>query len=185
MFAIQRDGSADDDWTPYSGEKKVDLGAAYQKYELVFRMTGETDLKSVLSISMGAVDGVQITQKHRICIDNIVLEKTEAPVEPEVPAGENLLKNGDFSSGETDWTKAVTSPGEATITFAQNKVVINITNVGDQDWSVQLKQEGIKLEKGCTYRMKFKAKSTKARTIKCGLMNASYAWYGGKIQRRQ
>ena len=65
---------------------------------------------------------------------------TEAPVEPEVPAGENLLKNGDFSNGETDWTKAVTSPGEATITFAQNKVVINITNVGDQDWSVQLKQ---------------------------------------------
>lgn len=179
MFAIQRDGSADDDWTPYSGEKKVDLGAVYQKYELVFRMASETDLKSVLSISMGAVDGVQITQKHRICIDNIVLEKTEAPVEPEVPAGENLLKNGDFSNGETDWIKAVTSPGAATITFAQNKAVVNITNVGDQDWSVQLKQEGIKLEKGCTYRMKFKAKSTKARTIKCDLMNASYDWYGG------
>ena len=89
------------------------------------------------------------------------------------------MKNGDFSNGETDWIKAVTSPGAATITFAQNKAVVNITNVGDQDWSVQLKQEGIKLEKGCTYRMKFKAKSTKARTIKCDLMNASYDWYGG------
>lgn len=77
MFAIQRDGSQDDDWTPYSGEKVVSLGSTYQTYEIVFRMEHETDLKSVLSISMGAVDHEQISQKHRICIDEILLEKTE------------------------------------------------------------------------------------------------------------
>ena len=41
-------------------------------------MTEETDLESVLSISMGAVGGTQMTEKHRVCIDNISLEKTEA-----------------------------------------------------------------------------------------------------------
>ena len=79
MFAIQRDGSADDDWTPYSGEKIVQLGQEYQTYEIVFQMSHPTDLNAVLSISMGAVDGRQIDQQHRICIDEICLEKIEAP----------------------------------------------------------------------------------------------------------
>ena len=79
MFAIQRDGTVDDDWKPYSGEKVVTLGKTYQTYEIVFQMTHPTDLKSVLSISMGAVDGEQISQQHRICIDEIQLEKISAP----------------------------------------------------------------------------------------------------------
>ncbi|MDE7258067.1 MAG: carbohydrate binding domain-containing protein, partial [Lachnospiraceae bacterium] len=77
MFAIQRDGTDDDDWTPYSGESIVELGSDYQTYEIEFLMEAETDLKSVLSISMGAVDGTQINEKHRVCIDNINLEKIE------------------------------------------------------------------------------------------------------------
>lgn len=79
MFAIQRDGSSDDDWTPYSGEKIVELTNKYQTFEIVFQMKNKTDLKSILSISMGAVDGKQITEKHRICIDNIRLDKIDAP----------------------------------------------------------------------------------------------------------
>ena len=67
MFAIQRDGSADDNWTPYSGEKIVQLGADYQTYSVTFQMAYPTDLKAVLSISMGAVAGEQISQQHRIC----------------------------------------------------------------------------------------------------------------------
>ena len=103
MFAIQRDGSSDDDWTPYSGEKIVELGTEYNNYETVFQMTGETDPKALLSISMGAVGGKQITEKHRICIDNINLEKIDAPDIGEQPAGENLLVNSDFSSGNEGW----------------------------------------------------------------------------------
>ena len=77
MFVIQRDGTDDNDWTPYSWEEIVELGRDYQTYVIEFQMEGETDLKSVLSISMGAVDGVQINRKHRICIDNISLEKID------------------------------------------------------------------------------------------------------------
>lgn len=111
MFAIQREGSGDDDWTPYSGEKIAELGNDYNKYEIVFQMTGETEPKAVLSISMGAVDGIQITEKHRICIDNINLEKIDAPDIGEQPIGENLLVNSEFTSGNEGWENAVTPPG--------------------------------------------------------------------------
>ncbi len=79
MFAIQRDGSADDDWTPYSGEEIIQLGADYQTYAITFQMNWPTDEKAVLSISMGAVADEQIDQLHRICIDDILLEKIDAP----------------------------------------------------------------------------------------------------------
>lgn len=85
MFTIQRDGSTHknddgtDDWRPYADTQIVDLGSDYQTYTVVFQMKEDTDYQSVLSISMGAVDGTQISEKHRICIDNINLEKTDAP----------------------------------------------------------------------------------------------------------
>lgn len=179
MFAIQRDGSGDDDWTPYSGEKIVDLKNDYNKYEIVFQMTGETDPKAVLSISMGAFDGIQITEKHRICIDNINLEKIDAPDIGEQPAGENLLVNSDFASGNEGWENAVTDPGAAEVSFENGRAVYNITDVGTEDWNVQLKQNGIVLEQGAHYKVTFKAKSSEARTIKLAMLSPSYTWYGG------
>ncbi|XCP84432.1 carbohydrate binding domain-containing protein [Roseburia hominis] len=179
MFAIQRDGSSDDDWTPYSGEKIVDLTNDYQTYDIEFQMKNETDLKSILSISMGAVGGTQITTRHRICIDNISLEKIEAPEIEEKPIGENMLMNPDFSSGIEGWESAVTAPGEAAATFENNKAVYNITNVGTADWNVQLKQSSITLEQGSRYKVAFKAHSTESRTIKLAMLTAAYDWYGG------
>lgn len=179
MFAIQRDGSGDDDWTPYSGEKIVDLENDYNKYEIVFQMTGETDPKAVLSISMGAFDGIQITENHRICIDNINLEKIDAPDIGEQPAGENLLVNSDFALGSEGWENAVTDPEAAEVSFENGRAVYNITDVGTEDWHVQLKQNGIFLEQGARYKVTFKAKSSEARTIKLAMLSPSYAWYGG------
>ena len=180
MFAIQRDGSGDDDWTPYSGEKIVDLENDYNKYEIVFQMTGETDPKAVLSISMGAVDGIQITEKHRICIDNINLEKIDAPDIGEQPVGENLLANSDFASGSEGWENAVTLPGAADVSFEDGRAVYKISNVGTEDWNVQLKQNGIVLEQGAHYKVTFKAKSSEARTIKLAMLSPSYNWFGGE-----
>ncbi len=179
MFAIQRDGTSDNDWTPYSGEKIIELKDSYQTYDIVFQMKGETDLKAVLSISMGALEGIEINEKHRVCIDNINLEKVDAPEVPVIPEGENMLKNGDFSKGEENWTKAITAPGVANVIFGSNKVIYEVTNVGTDDWNVQLKQAGITLEKGCKYKITFKAKSTAARTIKLAMLSDAYAWYGG------
>lgn len=183
MYALQRDGSADDDWTPYSGTQRIDLTGEYQTFEHVFQMTGETDTATMLSISMGAVNGAQITEAHKVMIDNIRLEETEAPVIEEVPADTNLIKNGNFTDGATDWiSNAITAPGEATTDFSNGKAVYNITNVGNADWNVQLKQENLTLEQGATYTISFKIKSTAARTVKYAFLDPvnSYAWYGGE-----
>ena len=188
MFAIQRDGSSDDNWDPYSGEKVVDLNTGYQTYTLEFKMEKDTDLKSILSISMGAVAGKQISEKHRICIDDIKLEKidaptvTDTPAPTDTPAGGNILKNGDFAKGEEGWDiNAISSPGEASVSVNAGKVVYDIKNVGSEDWNVQLKQNGITLEKGCKYKVTFNATSTEARTIKLAMLSndGKYTWYGG------
>jgi len=193
-YAIQRDGSKhNDDWTPYVQET-VDITGEWKTITKEFQMTEDTDPESVLSLSMGAVGGVQITEQHRICIDDINLEKIEAPATtpepdvptstpvPENPAGENLLKNGDFASGKDSWIEAVTAPGAANISYEDKKAIFDITNVGTEDWNVQFKQEGITLEKGSTYTVKFKATSTADRTIKLAMMSTDgkYTWYGGE-----
>lgn len=184
MFAIQRDGSSDDNWDPYSGEKIVELGKNYQTYTIEFQMKKDTDLKSILSISMGAVDGEQITEKHRICIDNINLEKIDEPEIPEQPTGENILKNGDFANGEEGWTITIANwegcTADATKSFEDNKAVFIINNVGTEDWHIQLKQSDIVLEEGSKYKITFKVVSTKARTIKVAMLSADNEWYGGE-----
>ncbi len=84
MYAIQRDGSKhNDDWLPYTGEQIIDVKADYQTYTLEFQMTEDTDLECVLSISMGAVADIPINDQHRVCIDNILLEKIDAPANAE------------------------------------------------------------------------------------------------------
>lgn len=184
-YALQRDGSVhknadgSEDWTPYC-QKTVDITGEYQTFTQEFKMTEDTDPGTIFNIAMGAVGGTQITEQHRICIDDIVLEKIDAPeIKPE-EAGKNLLKNADFSDDTNNWNIwAISNPATATSVVSNGAVTYNITNVGTEDWNVQLKQEGITLEKGCKYRAKFKVTSTAARTIKLAFLNATYAWYGG------
>ncbi len=73
MFTIQRDGSNDNDWRPYANTQIVDLENEYNKYEIIFDMTEESDSNSIFSISMGAVNNTQITEEHSIYIDNVNL----------------------------------------------------------------------------------------------------------------
>lgn len=187
-YALQRDGSThknaegNEDWTPYCQET-VDLTGEYQTITKEFQMKEDTDPETIFNIAMGAVDGKQIAQQHRICIDDIVLKKIEAPeIKPE-ETGKNLLTNGDFSDETSEWG-INTNDGQggqtATTVVTHGGIVFHVINPGENDWDVQLNQHGFTLEKGCKYRVKFKVTSTKARTIKLGLMdNNCQKWYGG------
>ncbi len=77
MFALQRDGSADDNWIPYSGSCFGDATEEYNTYSVEFTMENPTDEHTILSISLGAVDGIQISDKHTVVIDNILLEELD------------------------------------------------------------------------------------------------------------
>ena len=65
----------------------VTLTSEYQKFTEEFIMTEETDAQAFLSICLGNVGG-QITDQHRIVIDNISLVGAENPT-PENPTPEN------------------------------------------------------------------------------------------------
>lgn len=184
MYALQRDGSSDDNWTPYSGEHVIDLTNEYQTFSHTFKMANDTDPKTVLSISMGAVGGTQITEKHTVVIDNIKLVETD-PVEiPPVVEGKEMIANGDFSEGDAHWEKVVLETGEAEAEFTDGengKATYKITNVGTEDWHIQLKhKEKLTLEKGAEYAVKFNIKSTEARTVKYAFMGTGDKWYGGE-----
>ena len=184
-YALQRNGavhktsSGGEDWTPYC-QKKVSLTNDYQIFSSTFKMTEETDDGTIFNIAMG---GGNITQQHRICIDDIVLEEIdESELEPEV-RGDNLLKNTTFSDNAQNWDiNRWNGDGKemATTETVNDGIVFHISDVGTADWNIQLKQGGINLEHGCDYRLAFKVTSTESRTIKVGFMDKNTEnWYGG------
>lgn len=184
-YALQRNGavhktsSGGEDWTPYC-QKTVSLTNDYQIFSSTFKMTEETDDGTIFNIAMG---GGNITQQHRICIDDIVLEEIdESELEPEV-RGDNLLKNTTFSDNTQNWDINRWNGDRkemATTETVNDGIVFHISDVGTADWNIQLKQGGINLEQGCDYRLAFKVTSTESRTIKVGFMDKNTEnWYGG------
>ena len=193
VVALQRDGAvhkteADaEDWTPYA-QKTFELGSEYQTYEMEFQMNPATAPKSddgaIFNVAMGAVEGARITNQHRICIDNIVLEEIEEPeniIQPK-PYNEELITNGGFTDGSAGWTMGVNSPATGTIGIQDGKLVADITNPGEADWHVQLKHDlDIQVEKNEKYVLSFKASATTTRDVNACLMTGDYKWYGGGI----
>ncbi len=104
--------------------------------------------------------------------------ETENPEEPTV---ENLIQNGDFAEEGTDWTDYIHKEGgaKATVAFTGNKARYEITNAGTEDWNVQLKQEGLAMEKGSKYKVNFKIASSLDRRVRLAIMGANDVWCGG------
>lgn len=75
MWALQRDGSKDDNWIPYSGTQKIKVSGEYQTFEHTFTMSSATDENVIFTISMGAVDGKEINKAHKVYIDDISIEE--------------------------------------------------------------------------------------------------------------
>ncbi|MCR5701393.1 MAG: carbohydrate binding domain-containing protein [Lachnospiraceae bacterium] len=74
-----------------------------------------------------------------------------------------LVKNGKFNAGIAGYTQYTYDSAKAEYTIdsqkEENAFDITISDTGTQDWHVQLYQDGINLEKGKFYRLKFDAKS--------------------------
>ena len=172
MYAIQRDGSADNDWTPYTGSKIIELAGA-NEYETVicdFKMVNDTDEKAILSFTLGAVGGDAIDMQHRICFDNISLDKIDAPViEPSKPAGENILTGlwGNIAGGEI-----------GTYTAQDGKFDFTLNNSGTNNWDIQVANQQLSLINGKEYEIKFKITSSIDRIFKLGFRDPSNSYKG-------
>ncbi len=149
MGSTHKDADGNEDWTPYCQET-VDLTDEYQTITKEFQMKEDTDPETIFNIAMGAVGGEQITQQHRICMDDIVLEKDKGTGDQ---AGGNRKESADqwrFSDGTSGWG-INTNDGQggqtATTVVTHGGIVFQVKNPGEKDWDVQLNQHGFTLEK--------------------------------------
>ena len=189
-YAIQRNGAvhkteADkEDWTPYV-QDTVDVNGEYQTISVNFKMKCDTDTGSIFNIAMGNVDK-QITTQHRICIDDISLEKIEEPedVFPDIPAGTNLVQEADFAKGvgkDSAWVETIANGSNdlvanASSAIANGAITYTIKNTGTKDWHVQLKQNDIPLQAGKTYVLSYDVQSSMNRKMHYAVQKNDGDW---------
>ena len=125
----------------------VTLTSEYQKFTEEFIMTEETDAKAFLSICLGNVGG-QITDQHRIVIDNISLVEAENPT-PENPTPENPTPQNPIVKPVTvsysthiqsyGWNKSAAKNGAVAGTTGKAKRLeaIKISVEGNEDLGIQ------------------------------------------------
>lgn len=189
------------------GDNMITLKAGEAK-EVTFTISvgeNDTDTSAYIGFNLGKVSATT-PDASVITIDDVSMVKisgddTLDPKDPEdsknpedkkdpeesTVSGNNLLKGTSFAEGAalgSMWVETIADwaggPGaDASHTLGDGTLIYDIKNVGTEDWNVQLKQSGVKLEAGKTYIMSYDVISTTARTIKSGLQSASYAWYGG------
>ena len=120
----------------------VTLTSEYQKFTEEFIMTEETDAQAFLSICLGNVGG-QITDQHRIVIDNISLVEAENPT-PENPTPQNPIVKPVTVSYSTHiqsygWNKSAAKNGAVAGTTGKAKRLeaIKISVEGNEDLGIQ------------------------------------------------
>ena len=84
-----------------------------------------------------------------------------------------IVKNGAFDGDVAGYTTYIQADAKADATFSvancgeghETALDVNIQNTGTEDFHVQFKQPGVKLEQGHKYKLSFDAMSTVARKI--------------------
>ncbi|MVX63968.1 family 16 glycosylhydrolase [Clostridium chromiireducens] len=190
MYAIQRDGSKDNNWDPYSGSKVIEVGKDLKTYTNEFEMKKSTDENAIFTISMGAVNGKQIQDKHTVTVDNVKLEKIdEFTISPETGTvnNDNLISNGDFTSEFDNWGFNIpgTTPAAATFSItedADKAAAIDVRDVGSNPWDVMLfGNDLVDLSKDVNYRLEFDAWAEEARDIEAKIEeNVAYHAYASE-----
>lgn len=86
----------------------------------------------------------------------------------EIAEGENYILNGDFSEDQmtsNDWTFLLAQNGDGLAEIKDGVMIITTKNDGDVDYSVQLVQPNLPLEKGTKYRVTFDARASENRDM--------------------
>ena len=129
-FAFQRNGlkrkTADgaEDWTVYFAEEQIPLTKDWKTYEYIFTMPEADDADTSMSFNFGAIAGKQIAEKHTVCLDDIVLEKTdEKATETTTSASGGGSYSGSSSGGSTPTVPNLTASVN-TWTLPNNAMVI-------------------------------------------------------------
>ncbi|WP_374055673.1 carbohydrate binding domain-containing protein [Rossellomorea sp. FM04394] len=146
----------------------ISLTADWKSHAMTFTMPDVTDLESQLVILVGG-------STDEVKLDNVKLKKKAGP------SGANAIQNGSFDTDLESWGNYVHFDASAGISSEDGQAKISIGNEGNETWSVQLFQEGLKLEPGVEYTLSFDASSTVDRTMEVTVENAGYYRYLSEV----
>jgi endoglucanase len=89
------------------------------------------------------------------------------PPAPAPLVGHNLVYNGDFAKGPRSlpWNGELSKPAAGRTFVDKGELCLEVTNRGLNRWDAQLRHQHINLEKGHTYTIQFKVRSTQKTRV--------------------
>jgi len=100
--------------------------------------------------------------------------KGDIPVET-IPAHRDTVYNGGFAKGSSGWTFVARS-GRASGSVVGGEYKIQVDSVGTLTSAIQLVQNGLLLQQGKTYRLKFDAYATSPRNLESNVEQDISPW---------
>ena len=131
------------------------------EYEVTYTVSDAAGNTATITISVTVVDLVFTNT-------NDITDGTFTTTTTIIPEVQDTEENGyaDITDPEIWYQYTATWDGAAaTFTVVDGKAVIEVTAPGNNDWGLMLKQKGITLIPGETYKLSFSASSTVARDI--------------------
>lgn len=100
---------------------------------------------------------------------------------PEKDANNNYIHNGDFAKPESlddseDWIFLLAGGGQGNAKINDNSLIIESSNAGTVDYSVQLVHPNIGSKRGKHYEIRFDAKADEERTVKVAITAPNVNW---------
>lgn len=172
-----------DSWHVYRMEWFADHVSYYVDDKHVFTFnnekTGSTTwpfdkrFHLILNIAIGGtwgglqgVDDSRFPQTMQVDYVRVYQEDGTPPADPIAPPPGELVWNGDFSQDGIKWLPVGYFEGAfASGTLDGESYKVSVITPGSDDWNVQFSQAGLAFEKGKTYTVSFKARSSVARSI--------------------
>ena len=161
-------------YTMYSSMVSFALTNSFQHFEKSFQMTHGTDLIARLEFELGL-------DKNSVWIGNVKLEEITHSVDSDSVIKDplldgNLIYNGAFDKATvdrlSDWVFTVKgAKANAIVPEDTRELNINIVDGGANSSSITLTQKKIPLINSKDYRLDFRARAEKARTIQLGIQS--------------
>ncbi len=141
--------------------------------EQTFTMDQPSEGGCELAFHLG--NGVAGEVPFDVSFDDIYLEDPEYAA----PVGE-LLGNNTFNTGSSQpWSMYTASEDLASGEIINNEYVVHVNNPGENRWDIQFRHQGLTIEEGHTYTVKFTLRTSKPTQVyaKIGQAGSPYNEY--------
>lgn len=173
-IAVKVGGGPDRGYAKYSDEGSFDLTTDVQTYSMTFDMTEETDLAARLEFNVGlSTSGVQI---GNVRVEQTPREAFDPNATKPMLGDGNHVYNGTFDQGSMDrMTYWMFDPGvtKGTGTVDPVERLFRFETNKKKGAPATLVQQGIQLQEGHEYVLRFKARAERVDGLQVGLNGAN------------